>query len=370
MSAAAHASLASKIAQIRAVFDGAALRGVARLGDMLPTLGDDVLLHAGPPLADGALSYPVRNAAIHALVYAGWNAGEAAAAIDDRAVRLAPAQDHGVVTPLAQVVSTAMPVFRVGDDAHEIFAPIAESAPPALRFGSGDPACVKRLQQQSDWAFDRLAPRLADTPLPVLDWIEVALAEGDECHARTGVANARLLSALGDLPDDYADTIAANANFVLPILMAASAWAMRKRVGGSIAAVGGNGTAFGVRLAGTQHWRSITAVPPTGVCLPDSEQAPVLGAVGDSPVIDFCGLGGQALEFAPDLVAAWGDRLPDDWAQRGHAVLDPQTDRVCAERIATSGVSPLVHLAMVDASADGGLAGRGFYLPDIELFRG
>ncbi|MES1924344.1 DUF1116 domain-containing protein [Salinisphaera sp. T31B1] len=369
MSVVAPERLDAKRGQAAALFEGACLRGVARLSDMRPELGDDVLLHAGPPLDTHALPYPVRNAAVHALVYAGWPAGDAARAIDTDAIRFEPAQDHGVVTPLAQVVSNAMPVFRVGDERHEVAAPIAESAPPALRFGSADEACVIRLRQQAEWAFGALAPRLADAPLPIRDWIDAALVEGDECHARTGVANARLISALGELPEDYAESIAANANFVLPILMAASAWAIRRHRG-SIAAVGGNGQRFGVRFDDEQDWRTVDARPPIGVALAGGEQLPVLGAVGDSPVIDFCGLGGQALAFAPALVEAWEALLPADWQERADAVSDDETGLVCRHRIAASGRSPLVHLALVSAAPEGGLAGRGFYTPPMALFRG
>ncbi|MES1941775.1 hypothetical protein T5B8_16129 [Salinisphaera sp. T5B8] len=359
--------LDAKRAQLATLFDGACLRGVARLGDMKPALGDDVLLHAGPPLDGRVLSQPIRNAAIHALVYAGKHVDAAADAIDTGAVRLVPAQDHGVVTPLAQVVSSAMPVWRVGDDRHEVLAPIAESVPPALRFGSADAVCVRHLHEQADWAFDQLGARLAATPLAVRDWIDASLQAGDECHARTGEANAQLLAALGDLPAAYGETIAANANFVLPMLMAASAWAMQAN-GGSIAAVGGNGAVFGVRFAGERHWRTCAATAPIGPRLPGCEDVPVIGAVGDSPVIDFCGLGGQALGFVPALSQAWDALLPADWPERAAAVTD-DIGLVCRHRIAASGRSPLVHLAMVSAARAGGLAGRGFYEPDVSLFQ-
>ncbi|WP_245965503.1 DUF1116 domain-containing protein [Salinisphaera orenii] len=368
MSIAPH-DLAVKTAQARRAFDGAALRGVCRLGEARPSLGDDVLLHAGPPLGDADVPHAIRNAAIHALVHGGRDAGAAAEALDRGAIRLAPAQDHGVVTPLAQVVSSAMPVFRVGDEADEVLAPLAESAPPALRFGSADPVCVVNLRAQAQWALDVLAGRLAEAPLPVVGWIERGLAAGDECHARVGVVNAAFRQALGELPADYARTIEDNANFVLPVLMAASAWALRRR-GGSIAAAGGNGVEFGLRFPGDVGWRTVAATPPAGVYLPGREQAPVLGAVGDSPVIDFCGLGGQALAFAADLLAAWAEVLPPARELCAESLLEPDTGLVCRHRVVHSGRSPLVNLAMVDASAAGGLVGRGVYAPGVDLFRG
>ncbi|WP_423822146.1 DUF1116 domain-containing protein [Salinisphaera sp. SPP-AMP-43] len=350
-----------------AVFAMPRLRGVTRRRDIRPQLGERCLLHAGPPLSSDILPQALRNAAVQALIFEGMSAEQAALAVDRREIELCPAQDHGVVTPLAQVVSASMPLFVVGDDRHQAYAPIAEGAPPALRFGARDPACVQNLKWHSHWAFAELRPKLAAAPLAIAALVARALAEGDDCHARTGGANAALREALAPLSPGYDEAIAANANFVLPVLMAASAWVLAE-TRHSIAAVGGNGQRFGLRLAGQSQWRTCLAEPPVGVRLPDQEASPVLGAVGDSPVIDFCGLGGQSLAWAPELVSLWAGQLPSDWGDRAAAVTDPATGLVCRHRVAASGQVPLVHLAMVGGGPAGGLVGRGFYAPDLGIF--
>ncbi|MGC3988007.1 MAG: DUF1116 domain-containing protein [Pseudorhodoferax sp.] len=351
-----------------APFAGAAWHNVVRRHVALPHLGRDVLLHAGPPF-EGAPPAPVRQAAVQALLFEGLAAdwAGAQALLATGAVRLLPAQDHGVATPLAQVVSAAMPLAEVGDDRSRAWAPLVEGPPPALRFGTSDPAALPRLQAVTELGLQRLAPLLQARPLPLSPVIAQALAEGDECHGRTGAANAALLARLDGLAETDRALLAASPGFVLTVLMAAAAWRLRQP-GAPIAAVGGNGLRFGLRLPGDTGWRTIAAAPPTGTRFPQHAQAQPLGAIGDSAVLDFCGLGGQALPAAPALCAEWSASLPADLAQRRARVTDAVTGLVAPAGVAASGLPPLVDLAVLDASGAAGLIGRGWYAPDPSLF--
>jgi len=93
-----------------------------------------------------------------------------------------------------------------------------------------------------------------------------------------------------------------------------------------------------------------------------------LPAIGDSAVIDFCGLGGQALCACPLLLEEWRAWLPADATSRRHAIVHPRNGLVNALLVAASGLAPLVNLAAVDAAGARGLVGRGFYAPPPELF--
>lgn len=370
--AAAPSSAASLARHVRP-YAGAQLRNVTRLSDVMPHLDPFVLLHAGPPYARGELPRPVRNAARHALVYEGLaqDHDEAAGLLDRGRARLAPAQDYGVVTPLAQVVSRSMAVLHVGDSTDLVYAPLAEGPPPALRFGSADPQCVARTRACADLALLHLAPSLAERPVAIDAIVREALAAGDECHTRTGAANQALARALSGMDAASLDTLRANPGFVLPVLMAASAWALRRHAVGrpdAIVAGGGNGCRFGLRLARDKGWRTMQALPPRGPRLPGAPDATVLGAIGDSAVIDLCGLGGQALAWAPELAAEWQSLLPSDWIVRAQAVVDPLTGLVDAARVARLKQAPNIHLAMLDADGNAGLLGRGFYCPSSDLF--
>ncbi len=110
------------------------------------------------------------------------------------------------------------------------------------------------------------------------------------------------------------------------------------------------------------------AQSPRGVRLPGADTPSALGAIGDSAVIDFCGLGGQALAAAPLLAAEWSEVLPADALTRRRELIDPHTGIVDPERIALGDLAPLINLAIIDRAGRAGLIGRGVYAPPAALF--
>jgi uncharacterized protein DUF1116 len=333
-----------------------------------PELPATVLLHAGPPFR-GAPPAPVQNAAIQALLFEGL-APDAAAARDlllRGDVELRPAQDHGMVTPLAQVVSGSMLLVAVRQRDQLCHAPIIEGAAPALRFGSADPECRRRLRDAAVWIGASLAPSLRREPLRLDELIRAAIAAGEECHAATGAANAAMISGLHGLDPQCAARLHACPAFVLPILMAGAGAALRTHRCG-VEAIGGNGVDFGVRRRGAAAWSQMPAQPPRGVRFAGFDGALPLAAIGDSAVIDFCGLGGQALPAAPSLAADWRAVLPDDALTRRHGLIDPSSGIVDPARIVRDAVPPLINLAVLDREGAAGLIGRGVYAPPVGLF--
>jgi len=348
-------------------FARACWRDVVTRAQALPDLPSQVLLHAGPPLA-GPAPAPMRQAAVQALLFEGLapDAQAAEQLLSTGAVQLAPAQDHGLVTPLAQVVSASMPLAVVGDGQRCAWAPLVEGPAPALRFGTTDAGALQRLRGIAALG-QRLAPLLRACPVPLRPVVEQALKDGDECHARTGAAHQALLARLPGLSAQDHAQLAASPGFVLTILMAAAAWRMGAD-DAPIAAAGGNGLAFGLRLRGARAWEVLPAKPPLGMRFAGHEQTPALGAIGDSAVLDFCGLGGQALAAAPALCEEWRATLPRDAATRRAQVTDPATGLVDPARVRRSGLAPLVNLAILGADGTAQLMGRGWYAPDTALF--
>jgi hypothetical protein len=347
-------------------FEGALWRDVQPRHALLPQLDAHVLLHAGPPY-QGAAPAPVRQAAIQAMLFEKLapDAGVAQMLLASGVVKLEPAQNHGVVTPLAQVVSHSMPLAVVGDARSQAYAPLSEGPVPALRFGSLEAETLQRLIDISTCA-SIIRNCVRDAPVDMAVVIAQALAQGDECHGRTGAANNALLAAMPSLDAEVRKLIAANAGFVLPVMMAAACWALRAR-GAPIAMAGGNGLAFGIRSPGESAWRTVPATPPVGTRFAANPGAQVLGAIGDSAVLDFCGLGGQALGCAPALAQEWETILPQG-ALRREQIVDDASGGVDPERVLTARRAPIVHLAMLDKAGAAGLLGRGFYIPPIELF--
>jgi Protein of unknown function (DUF1116) len=333
-----------------------------------PALPAQLLLHAGPPFR-GPPPAPVLHAAIQALLFEGL-APDAAAArelLQQGRAQLQPAQDHGIVTPLAQVVSASMLLVAVQQQHQVCYAPLVEGPAPALRFGSAAPETLRRLREVSAWIHSSVAPWARRAPLAIDEIINAAVAAGDECHARTAAANEAMVSRLSGIDAVGAARLRANPAFVLTVLMAAAATALRVHHC-EIEAIGGNGIDFGVRRRGDKAWRQMPAHAPQGAHFPGLDAIVALPAIGDSAIIDFCGLGGQALAAAPLLAAEWSGALPADALTRRQGLVDPDNGIVAAARIAGGAGAPLINLAILDRDGAAGLIGRGFYSPPVELF--
>lgn len=317
-----------------------------------PDVPARVLLHAGPPFR-GVPPEPVINAAIQAMLFEGWapNSGAARELLVQGKIELRPAQDHGVATPLAQVVSASMLLMAVRQQNQVCYAPMLEGSSPALRFGSTAPECLSRMRDVGAWVSAVVAPLVRRRPITIDAVVRSALAAGEECHARTAAANEAMVSSVPGLDPASATTLRAMPAFVLTILMAACATALRNH-SGEISAIGGNGVDFGVRRR--QVWHQAAAEAPHGVRFDGMDTTTPLAAIGDSAVIDYCGLGGQAL--TAEALA------------RRRVLIDPLTGIVDAKRVIKSGVAPLIHLAILDRDGTAGLIGRGAYTPPVSLF--
>jgi hypothetical protein len=333
-----------------------------------PGLPPQVLLHAGPPYR-GSPPAAVLNAAVQALLYEGLATDETAARamIASGDARLAPAQGYRVATPLAQVVSASMPLLAARQNGETFYAPVVEGPAPALRFGSTDARSRDALSAFGAWVMDTVAPLVRCQPVAIASVIRTALANGDECHARTGAANEALLARIDGLGPEGIARLRANPAFVLTVIMAGAGAALRSHRSG-IEAIGGNGIDFGVRHRGETQWRRIAAEAPWGTRFAAQGDTAALPAIGDSPLIDFCGLGGQALDAAPLLAAEWAHLLPDDARVRRTTLLDPASGIVDPARVAQSRMSPVINLAILDSAGTAGLIGRGFYAAPASLF--
>jgi hypothetical protein len=330
-------------------FAGALWHDILPRAVVCPALPAHVLLHAGPPLR-GAPPAPVMNAAIQALLFERLAEDEVQARCLLMAgdVVLEPAQNHGIVTPLAQVVSASMLLGAVTHHAHTAYGALVEGAAPALRFGSTTPACRGRLAVLNEQLLRCVAPCVRRAPIALDAIIRRAVAAGDECHSRTGAANAALVSSIDGLEGAMAAALMAVPAFVLPLVMAGAAAALRHHYC-AVEAIGGNGVEFGLRRRGESVWRQMPAQAPAGATADPLGIS--LPAIGDSVVVDYCGLGGQV-----------------DAPQLRQALLDPSSGIIDHSRIVATGMRPAFNLAILDVAGERGLIGRGTYHPPAELF--
>ena len=345
----------------------ARLLRIVSLSEARPNLPARTLFHAGPPYQAERPTVILKSAA-QAAVLAGWAAddSEAIRLLESDNIRLEPAQDHGFAVPLAMVLAPTMWCVEVGDASSVFLTAMSEGPPPALRFGSSAPECRHRARDWCAKAAAVINSRLDRVP-PIEDMIAAAVEDGDECHALTSAGNQLFVEVLGDIPRAIRDDLLSNAGFSLSIWMAWSGWKLRSSES-AIEAIGGNGVHFGWRPRGERAWRTTLAPCPTGTFFKQERSAFGLGAIGDSAVVDICGLGGQALRFAPKLLDEWSQFLPPNMKARHNGILDSETGIVSPDLVVQTGLGPIVNLAIVDREGGGFPIGRGIFLVPPALF--
>lgn len=339
-------------------------------------LPDQVLLHAGPAYSGpDQAPEPVMNSAISAVLSEGWAETPDAARqlIVTGAIPLSPAQDVGLVTPLAFVATPDTAVLQVVDAAGiapDRFCPVNDgAADAALRFGAPpDAARLARLATLRT-AAPGLDAALSDG-IDLLALMAAGIAAGDDLHGNVaGVTTALADQLLPRLDGVAQDFVASAALFGLNAVMGACA--VMLAAGGisdsdMVIAAGGNGVDFGWQLADAPGvWHRSPAMPPVGPLFADLPLSRVLPAIGDSAVIDACGFGGAILRHAQALNEALAPFHADATfgAQASAALHGPHPSFPGDIRVGLSASRithhPGIMLAMLDKTGRAGLIGRG-----------
>ncbi len=378
------------------------LLAVAPAWNGIPAAADAVglkshtLLHCGPPARPAhALVKPTLNSAAVACVYEGWaeNFEEADRLIAAGGINFEPAQDHGVATPMAAVVSPSMRVLEfvdLNDSSRRAFAPLnggGTGAAPAPRYGRKSQDALDLVRFLNDQVADAIEPAAAE-PIAWLAIIDDALVGGDDGHLRHIEAHKTLMTILRDrLGSGFAGTeveafIAQWPIFHLNFWMAGSKCVLAAAAGvedsAVITAFGGNGDRFGLQVGGLPgRWFTVEATPPRGKLRPPHTPESCVGAYGDSALAEAFGLGAMAQSYCPDMQELHQDfnhddilELPGKLLLAEHPGLPKSRARVglSARAVVGCGTTPVVELGIVDkAGIEGGL-GAGLYRPPIAPF--
>lgn len=356
------------------------LSAIRRLRE-LPGLAGRILLHAGPPFADrGDIPVPVMNSLCMACAREGWVQDAAAARrlIVAGAVDLAPAQDHGVLVPLAGAVGPSSALLEVSDAGRPSarrYSPLNEGMTLCTRLGILHPGLPAHLRWLDSEVAGWIASRLSE-PLALHGLLRGALAAGDDCHSRTMAGSAAIVAALrarSGVSDgdgrigaflDASPAFALNVWMAMCGLMAAAAEGVADS--GIVTRAGGNGRSFGYQIAARPgEWIVSPAPAIRGRVEPAHAARQAVPALGDSALVDFMGLGGQALDAAPAVRAAMAGLLPADAARRPAAILQGHVQGfgrpgvTSAHKAARAGTGPMVLLGMIDAAGEAGRIGGG-----------
>lgn len=293
------------------------------------------ITHAGPPISWERMAGPQKRGVMGAAVFEGWardfETAEQMIAAGD--ITLGANHQYHAVGPMTGIISPSMPVFVAKNDAfgNYAFSAFNEGRGNTMWFGVVDDGTLARL----GWFRDELGPALKAAihtygPFDVFDVIAQGLQMGDECHSRhaacTSLLVRRLVPAMldaGAAPKTVAAFVRfadANGHFFLNITMAAVKATMDAAHGVPfstvVTAMSRNGVDFMMRVSGLgDRWLICPvsamdeAVYYTGYTVADAA-----GDIGDSAIIETCGLGGMAIASAP-TVASWvGGSLADEIA--------------------------------------------------------
>jgi hypothetical protein len=355
-------------------------------------LPETTLLHAGPPFASSAeISRPILNSACVAARLAGLTTSfeDAEKAIRAGEITLEPAQNHRVVTPLASVVSSVMPLHVITDAAGSdlvAYAPINDGMALTTRVGQVSEGIYQHQRWMNVAVADRFDAALKE-PIPLLPLALHGLEQGDDCHGRTAEASnalvrdmtARLSFEIGDAVLDF---LRSSPALFLNLWMAACKCIM---LGGSgvtgssfITASGGNGVESGIQISGLPgRWFTAAATPPIGPISAEMKDR-ALGAIGDSAVVELLGLGAMAFRCSPAQQEALGRFLPDDHQARIDKLLvtpHPAFAKlglnlgITARHVERFGDGPMIGLGILDKEGMAGRLGSGIYVMPVTPFR-
>jgi hypothetical protein len=373
--------------------------------EAIPGMKENLILHAGPPVAWDSMCGPMRGAIAGALIYEGKarSIEEAEKLAASGTIEYAPCHHHCAVGPMAGVVSPSMWVFCVRNETHgnTAFATMNEGLGKVLRFGANSPDVIARLI----WMGKTLAPSLAKAVkasggINVKSIIAQALLMGDECHNRNAAATGLFLRAVTPhllASDCDRETIrqvfqfiTGNDHFFLNLSMAACKATVDPIKGLALStimcAMARNGTEIGIRVAGLgDRWFTAPAGAVKGLYFPGYTEADACRDLGDSTITETAAIGGFAMASAPAIVKFVGGAPADAirctkemyeicWGENGNFQMPSLDFRgtpagVDVRKVVETGISPIINTGVAHKNAGVGQIGAGILRADMRCFR-
>ncbi|NJC63038.1 DUF1116 domain-containing protein [Planosporangium flavigriseum] len=377
---------------------------VRTAADVVPGMGERMLLHPGPPIAWTDVCDPLKRSMRAAVVAEGWAADVAAAdaLLSSGEVTLGSANEHATVVPMATALGPSAPVYVVENAAGgtRAFAPIGQGPGDVAWFGRDSDAAIERLVFLREVAGPRLARIVAQLgPIDVFAIAAQGVQMGDDVHMRTQASTNLLIrnilpavAALGDDPQTVAfcEYLSTNHLFFLTLAMAAAKsltlWAEQVEGASIVTTMSRNGTTYGVKLAGLDRW-FVTDSPPVADALFYAGYGPEDAApdIGDSAVLELVGLGGPAAAGSPAVAAFLGGSMADAaratdemvqicGAESSRFKLPTMDFRgtplgVDVRRVVETGITPKVNTGILHASDGTGQIGAGVATAPVAGFR-
>lgn len=387
---------ANRTAVERMISSRPMLTGVARAGDVVPGLRENLLLHAGPPIEWERMSGPLRGAVIGALIFEGLakDETEAVAMVERGEIEFEPCHHHATVGPMAGVTSASMQVYVVEDATHgsRTFSNLNEGYGKVLRYGAFSDDVIAKLR----WMNGTMGPILAEA-LAKCNGIDLrallaeALHMGDEGHNRNKAGSLLFLKHLAPYVQDsevlrfIGDTALSVLN---PVMAACKAMADAAHgVEGStiVSTMARNGTDFGIRVSGLgDRWFTAPAMVPDGLYFTGFSSADANPDIGDSTITETAGIGAFAMAAAPAIVTFIGGSPQDavhatremyeiTAAEHEHFTIPVLGFRgtpvgIDLRKVVELGITPRVNTGIAHKQAGVGQVGAGLVRPPMAVF--
>ena len=290
------------------------------------------ILHSGPPISWDRMCGPQKRAVLGAIQFEGWakNLNKAIKLVENGKVILHPCYKYNGIGPMTGIISPSMPVLVTRNEPYGnyCFSTFNEGRGNTLWFGVCDKETLKRLK----WIRDTLGPAMKAAvkkhgPINVFDIVEKGLQMGDECHARHVASTALLIKQLipamleagvqGDTVASIIRFMNENSHFFLNFTLSAVKVTMDSAhnipFSTIVTGMSRNGVDFMLRVAGLGETCIVDPVSDMdkAIYYTDFTVQDAAGDIGDSAIVETCGLGGMAIASAPSVAPFVGGKFSD-----------------------------------------------------------
>ncbi len=373
--------------------------------EVIPDMGENTILHAGPPIDWDRMCGPTRGAVMGALVYEGIASSteEAEEIASKGGIAFDPCHHHHAVGPMAGVISPSMPVWIIenAEFGNRAFCTLNEGLGKVLRYGAYGQGVYDRLYWMRDVLYPTIAAALTSSgPIDLRAMIAQALHMGDECHNRNRAGTSLLLRALGpalartcedgERLAKVLEFIDGNDHFFLNLSMPAAKAMIEPAEGieGSsiLPVMARNGTDFGIRMAGEpDRWFVAPSGIVDGLYLPGFSAEDANPDIGDSTVTETAGFGGFAMAAAPAIANFVGGTAKEAiqstlemyeicFAEHEHFTIPSLDNRgtptgIDVRYVAETGILPKLNTGIAHKDPGIGMVGAGVLRAPEKCFR-
>jgi len=294
---------------------------------VIPNMSDDIILHPGPPIDYKDMIIPMKVAIQGGLIFEGKTKTlkEADKIATSGEIRFKPCHEYASVCSMTGIITPSMYVAVVENSVYrnKAFCNLHEGGLGTnLRFGGYNDEVIGQFY----WIFDVFGPSLKKVvkkkPIDLISIISQGLLMGDEFHLRSNASNMLFLKSILDYLWDTDDGMTVvkfiidHDQFFLNLAMSANK-ALADAADGIeystlLTRMTGNGVDFGIGVSGLGgKWFIGPAEVPNGIYFNEYIQQDAVGDFGDNSITETLGLGGYALEAAPNVIRLVGKNMKD-----------------------------------------------------------